>query len=484
MTAATAVYLLGIVALLVTMGMRKNVAVPAIVATFLTALIFSGDVVSAIMAVFRASVTAGSALLDLFMVIAVMVSMMTALRSIGADTRMVTPFTKVMRNGITAFATLIAVTYVLALFFWPTPSLALVGALLLPAAVRVGLPPLACGIAIALAGQGMAIASDYVIGVGPAITASGGTNMPAEGVAGYSLVVSWLIGAVAIILSYVLTVRPMIKRARGSLLAGAALTETDTSPFSAGFLLDETVVDDATGRDKPRLARFWAAAVPLVFLAVLVYMLLGRFTDLVPWEDGGGAAFVGGTALLIMLSVVASDKGRAALQDSATHYVDGMSYAFKAMGIMIPIAGFFYIGNPDYSVQILGLAKDATPPKFLFDIVDAIEPAIPNNAILLSLSMVVIGMITALDGSGWAGLPLIGGLSSELAGHAGMNPVVLAAVGQNAAVWTGGGTLLTWSSLIAVASFARVPVIDLVRAMFIPVVTGLVVAAVTIGILA
>jgi len=41
------------------------------------------------------------------------------------------------------------------------------------------------------------------------------------------------------------------------------------------------------------------------------------------------------------------------------------------------------------------------------------------------------------------------------------------------AVWTGGGTLVAWSSLIAVAGFARVPVFTIVRTAMLPVLTGL-----------
>ncbi|BDC25941.1 hypothetical protein NB2BOR_A02320 [Bordetella parapertussis] len=41
------------------------------------------------------------------------------------------------------------------------------------------------------------------------------------------------------------------------------------------------------------------------------------------------------------------------------------------------------------------------------------------------------------------------------------------------AVWTGGGTLIAWSSLIAVAGFARVHVLDMVRALMLPVLLAL-----------
>ena len=57
-----------------------------------------------------------------------------------------------------------------------------------------------------------------------------------------------------------------------------------------------------------------------------------------------------------------------------------------------------------------------------------------------------------------------------------MDAATLAAVGQMGAVWTGGGTLIAWSSLIAVTGFARVPVMEAVRMLLVPVVTGLVVS--------
>ena len=41
--------------------------------------------------------------------------------------------------------------------------------------------------------------------------------------------------------------------------------------------------------------------------------------------------------------------------------------------------------------------------------------------------------------------------------------VTLAAIGQMGAVWSGGGVLIAWSSLLAVTGFARVPVMDAVR---------------------
>ncbi|AHD23655.1 hypothetical protein Y013_06410 [Rhodococcus pyridinivorans SB3094] len=177
-----------------------------------------------------------------------------------------------------------------------------------------------------------------------------------------------------------------------------------------------------------------------------------------------------------LIALAISGQG-VALEHCATHFVDGLVHAFKAMGIILPVAGFVYPGIPDYSGSILGL-EDGTGPAFLFDAVESIQTRIPDNGLFAAFSMILIGMLIGLDGSGWAGLPLTGGTAAALAPQTGTDTATLAALAQNAATWTGGGTRVIWSSLIVVAGFCRVPVGDLVRRLAIPVVSGLLVAAV------
>jgi hypothetical protein len=217
--------------------------------------------------------------------------------------------------------------------------------------------------------------------------------------------------------------------------------------------------------------------VPLAFLVLLGYMLLGRFTDVVTMTDGAGASLVGGTAALLMLGIGASAHGAGSLERSATHLVDGLVFAFKAMGVVVPIAGFVYLGISDFSGRILGLEDGAEAPAYLFDAIESIQHLIPGNPVFTVLAVMFIGMLVGLDGSGWAGLPLTGSLSEALSQTSGVDTATLAAIAQNAASWTGGGTLVIWSSLIAVAGFCGVNVVTLARRLFLPVVTGLVLAS-------
>ncbi|MCW3840419.1 hypothetical protein ONA70_09965 [Micromonospora yasonensis] len=519
MTPAHWVYLAGLASLIIVMVARKNVVVPAIAATFLTAATFTGSIPGGVASVFRASLVAASELFNIFLIIALVTAMLAALRAIGAEHRMVAPFRRLMVNGPIAYVVLFVVTYVFALFFWPTPTLALIAAILLPAAIRAGLSPMGGAIAIAIAGQGMALASDYVIGVAPGLSASG-ANVSADLIADRALILSWVVGLVALVMSYVLTVRRrrptpagaaersdemLTSIAHGAELAPAGVAAASTGGGTSDQLSHalatrepprealaepgaapvDAVLDDAATDERGRgwRAKLFAVGVPVSFGALLVYMLLGRFTDLVTVDDGAGAPLVGGLAALLLLAVALTSDGVRAFESCAEHVVEGLSFAFKAMGVVIPIAGFVFIGISDFSGRIMGLAEGTTAPGFLFDAIRSVEQHIPNNPIIILLAVLLAGMTVGLDGSGWAGLPLTGSLSEALSPHAGVDTATLAAIAQNGASWTGGGTLVIWSSLIAVATFCGVSVVDLARKLFLPVVTGLVVSAVVAAII-
>jgi hypothetical protein len=64
-------------------------------------------------------------------------------------------------------------------------------------------------------------------------------------------------------------------------------------------------------------------------------------------------------------------------------------------------------------------------------------------------------------------------LSEAFAQSIGIELATLAAIGQMGATWVGGG-LIAWSPIIAIASFAKNSVIDLVRKSFLPVMIALI----------
>ncbi|MFB4297107.1 hypothetical protein [Actinomadura sp. NTSP31] len=499
MSPAHWIYLLGLAALIATVVARKNVVGLAVCGTFVTALVYSGSVTTGIAAVFNAGIVAARELLPIFLIIAIVTAMLGAMRGLGADLMMVRPLQRLVRNGHVAYLVLAVVTYLLSMSFWPTPVLPLIAAILLPAAVRVGLPPLAAAIAIAITGQGMALSSDYIMGVASGLSAQG-AHVPAGAIADRALIISLIAGVVALGVSYLRDVRtklldPVVaaaatldlaaagdgdvraeahgearRTAGGEDGAGATATLTATGPAGAAG------PDEEPAKPGTR-ARIVAVAVPLVFAVLLVVMLLGRFTSLVPdIDDGQGAPLVGGTAALALVAVAVVADRRNWLQSCADHFTDGIGFAFRTMGVVIPIAGFVYVGLSDYSAEILGMPDGAKGPALLLDAIGHVQDHIPHVPVFASFAMLLVGMVIGLDGNGWPGLPFTGSLAGELGHASGADPATLAAIAQNGASWTGGGTLVIWSSLIVVAGLTGVPVIDLARRLFVPVVTGLVVA--------
>ena len=502
LSAAHWVYLAGIVVILVTMALRKNIVVPAVVATLLTAWVFSGSIVTGLSSIFNASLVAADELFNIFLIIALVTAMLGALREMGADRLMVTPFRRVMRAGTSSFVVLAIVTYVISLFFWPTPAVPLVGAVLIPVAIRAGLSPMSVGMVVAIAGQGMALSSDYIIKVAPGISATA-AGVDADGVADKSLVLSLIVGGVALAITY-LTQRRTWRTPSPELLVawenkadkfgapGDDTSEGDgasggTGPAPApapapvtGGAPTATMVRDTSSTEvaespKTLSAKTFAVLVPTAYLVFIVYMLLGKFTTVVPPLKGGDAAgIVGGIAAMLLFAACLSNDKRGCLESSSRHIVDGLVFAFKAMGIVLPIAGFFFIGNGDFSARILGMPEDATGPALLFDLINAGLSHVAPNAFVVAFTVLFVGLIAGLEGSGFSGLPLTGSLSGALGSAAGMDPSTLAAIGQMGNIWSGGGTLVAWSSLVAVAGFDRVPVLTLARQCFLPVMAGLV----------
>ncbi|MFD6856058.1 hypothetical protein ACFWCF_01740 [Rhodococcus sp. NPDC060090] len=518
LTAAHWVYLVGILVILATMALRKNIVVPAVIATFLTALVFSGSIITGLSAIFNSSLVAAKELFNIFLIIAMVTAMLGALRQLGADRMMVAPFRRVMRAGTSSFLVLAAVTYVISLFFWPTPAVPLVGAVLIPVAIRAGLSPLSVGMVIAICGQGMALSADYIIKVAPGISASA-AGVSADSVADKALVLSFIVGGTALVLTYFMQKRTWrtpspdllveweaaadrgIGSARaddesfgdssggagppkpaptpaGGPAGGGAQTAAATvaiAPASDPFP-DEV----ATGEKERRgTAKAFAMLVPLAYLAFIVYLMLGKFTEVVPPLQGGdAAAIVGGIAALVLFAAAASTDRGSFLETTSDHLVDGLVFAFKAMGCVLPIAGFFFIGNPDFASAILGVPEGQAPPAILFDLVTSVQTHLPQNAFVTSFGILLIGLVAGLDGSGFSGLPLTGALSGALGPAVDVDPSTLAAIGQMGNIWAGGGVLIAWSSLVAVAGFARVPVLELARKCFIPVMSGLVLSTI------
>lgn len=466
LTAAHWMYLIGTCIIILTMLLRQNVVVPSILVTFLVGWIFTGSFTVGLQTIFNASLVAAGELFNIFLIITIMTALLHSLKSLGTDKQMITPFQKVMKNGHISYWILILVTYTISLFFWPTPAVPLVGALLIPVAIRAGLPPIGAAVAISLAGQGMALSSDYVIQIAPTLTATA-AGADVGMVADRGFVLSIITGVTAIVIAYLTIRKGILSPSNDHLTAWEKLDQTPEQ------------MNDAVENNKPQKSRYgflFSILVPLTFLAIILYMFLAKFSDIIPTVDGGtGAALIGGASALLLIAASMFKNLRTSLTTVSDNLVKGFLFAFKAMGPVIPIAGFFFIGSGELSGRIIGTEES---PSFLFDLVISGQQFIPESTFIAGFGILLIGIITGLDGSGFSGLPLVGSLSGALSGSVGVDAETLSAIGQMGSIWVGGGTLIAWSSLVAVAGFAKVPVMELVRKSFLPVMIGLILSTI------
>ncbi|MGI6143636.1 MAG: hypothetical protein ACOYEK_07265 [bacterium] len=458
MTTAHWLYVIGVVVVIGTMLMRRNVVTPCIIFTFLIGWVYHGSIVKAVQTVFEASMAAAVELFSIFLIIGLMVAMLKAMSKTGADEMMISPLKGLLVSPTISYVVLALTTLVVALFFWPTPSIPLVGALLAPIAIQAGLPPLAAAMAIALAGQGMALAGDVIIQGAPKLTATAAA-VPVEMVLYKAGILTVITGVIALILGY-WQMRPEIARFQRKMKEkGGEILDVIGAGQVMGTQAEERV-------NAPGVAKFLAVLVPVVMGLVIIAMI--RFQIL----GGDATALLGGAAAVIAVAATLLTSGVKSLDEIADCVGDGLVFAFRVMGPILPIAGFFFLGSPEAAAGILGEGA----PGFLFDVGNIVAQSIPPTGLLAGFGILILGMITGLDGSGFSGLPLVGSLAGALSGGSVAEASTLGAIGQLGAVWTGGGTLVAWCTLVAVAGIVGVPVLDLVRKNLVPVLAGLFVA--------
>lgn len=443
-------YLVTIAVVIFLMIRRRDVVMVCLAGSFVVGLLYTGSVLQAVQSVFNGLMVAGTDLFDIMLIIALMVAMLKSLNRMGADYKMVAPMQKFMHTPTRAFFILGGVMYIAALFFWPTPATALVGTLLIPVAIAAGLPAIAAAMSVNILGHGMALSGDMVI-QGALKLSSGAAGITVDALFPTAAVLSLVAGITASIVAFIMVQKDI--RAHRENGADNILVPHEVPEFG-------------------KYASFFAVAVPALMFSVVAIMIQQKI------RGGDATALLGGTAIIILFFATLAQEGSKSLEQVVAHLRHGFLFSIKIFAPVIPIAGFFFLGSQGAAQQILGEGA----PGLLFDLGRAFANVIPLGRVPLAFGNLITGIITGLDGSGFSGLPLVGGLAQALGNPLHYNVAALAAIGQMGAIWAGGGTLVAWAfGLVATAGIANVDPMELARRNFIPVCCGLF-AATVVGI--
>ena len=145
-------------------------------------------------------------------------------------------------------------------------------------------------------------------------------------------------------------------------------------------------------------------------------------------------------------------------------------------GPVIPIAAFFYLGDAGF-YTIIGEHLPKSSHGIVNDLGVALAAIVPLTSEIAAVTLTGVGAITGLDGSGFSGISLVGSIGSLFGTAIGEGTATLTALGQIAAIWVGGGTLIPWA-IIPVAAICNVSPFELARRNLVPVVIGLIVTTI------
>lgn len=464
LTAVHWVYAGIVLIVIITMAMRRDALIPCIAGVFIVGWIMTGTPLGGIETIFKASSVAARELLDIILVVSIIVGLAAALEHMGAEYLMVAPARRLMKSPQMAFWVLGLVMLFASYFLWPSPATALVGAVLVPAATAAKLPAISAAVAMNIFGHGIALSTDYIIQGAPNISARA-ANVPVADVMrnGVPLIVT--MGVVTVAVSFFIARRDIARAAAKEIMESASL------PDGPELQADRAENADVSINGAPALisppipttiARVAAVVVPLSYVFVVVALIVFRI------RGGEATAMIGGVTLLLLTSFTLLADGWKGLDLITDHLVKGFSFGIRIFAPVIFIASFFYLGSPEIAKLVFG--ESATG--MLFDLAGALSNTLPLNRVSVGLMETVIGVMVGLDGSGFSGLPLTGSMAGAFAAAAHLNAATIAALGQIAAVWVGGGCLIPWG-VVAVAAICRISPQELARKNFIPVLAGL-----------
>ena len=453
LTALHWIYVVFIVLIIAFMVKRLDTTIVSIVGIFTIALVATGDFAYSISSIFNSFIYAITELLSTILIISIIVAMSRVLMKTGINEVMVSPFTKIIKTPTLGFWIIGILMMVISWFFWPSPAVALLGAVLLPVALRAGLPALGVAMAMNLFGHGIALSSDFVIQGAPKLTADA-AGIPVGDVVSASIPLVIVMGVVTTVVAFWLLKRDM---RRGKIeLVGNHVDSVD----------QEEAEDLLTASQK----KLFAILIPVAFLLDVVAMAVFKL------QGGDATALVGGTAVFILLLLCIMAHRKNGLEKSTSYFIKGFQFGFKVFGPVIPIAAFFYLGDSGF-FTIIGEHLPKASHGIVNDLGVALAALVPLTKEIAVITLTGVGAITGLDGSGFSGISLVGSIGNLFGTAIGEGTATLTALGQIAAIWVGGGTLIPWA-LIPAAAICNVSPFELARRNLIPVVVGLIVTTI------
>lgn len=443
-------FLTGVIAIFLTMILRKDTPIVCILFLFLIGTAGRHSLAGGVQAIFTSVIYAISQFMEVIATIALVTAFSKCLRDLGSDALLMAPMSRVMRRPVISWWLLGFTMFLFSLFLWPSPSVALIGAIILPIAIHSGLSPLFAAMAMNLAGHGFALSYDAMIQGAPAISARA-AGISAGEILAQGRPLFWIMGLGTVLAAFVMNRKAI----------NGGIPRAAENPDNSNHLTTPAGSNNPSHTSASRSSILLAVFTPLAFLADILLMLL---LDL---KGGDATSLVAGTAVLLMCLGAILEFRAGSLEKVTEYLTDGFLFAIRIFAPVIVIGAFFFLGGEGIS-QILG---DTYDRGILNDWALWLAGHTPLNRYMTAFLQLIIGGLTGLDGSGFSGLPLTGALARTFGTATGSSIPILAALGQISAIFIGGGCVVPWG-LIPVAAICDVSPIELASKNMVPVLIG------------
>ena len=339
-------YLVGVLVILFTMILRKDTPLVCIAFLFGIGLVGKCSLAGGIQTIFSSIIYAISEFREVITTIALITAFSKCIQELGSDALLMRPVSKVMRTPAVSWWILGGIMFVFSLFLWPSPAVALVGAIVLPIAVQSGLTPLAAAMAMNLFGHGFALSYDAVIQGAPAISA-GAADISTADILSKGRLLFWIMGITCVCSAFLLN-RVTITGKRKTEENNEKNNEKNNEgnlklKWNQDQQLEkaEEVEKGAKSGKKTysRTAMILAILTPVAFLMDILFMILFKL------KGGDATSLVAGTAVLLMCAGTVMEFKVGSLEKVTEYVTDGFLFAIRIFAPVIVIGAFFFLGG-------------------------------------------------------------------------------------------------------------------------------------------
>ncbi|PKM49421.1 MAG: hypothetical protein CVV02_16280 [Firmicutes bacterium HGW-Firmicutes-7] len=434
------VYILLILLIIVLMILKKDIVLICILGLFIIGFLYNRSVLDGIQTIYKGVIVSGNEFWSIIVTISLIVAMSNALSDLGADVLMVKPFNRFIQTPSIAFWVIGLLMMIFSFVLWPSPAVALIGAIILPVAIQSGLPKIWIAVAMNLFGHGVALSGDYFIQGAPSITAKAAEIDDPSMIMRAGLPLWITMSVVTIATAYIMMIKDLKKLKSHSI----------------------EVFEEKEGPKDNFWVKSVAVLTPVVFAINIFFMYRYHL------KGGDAAALLTGSAVFITIfCVVIKGNFKHILTQLGVYIKNGFIFGIETFAPILVVGAFFFLGNKQTAVQILG--EDAVG--YLGDLGLYISTKISLSIPMAIIIQAITASVSGLGGAGFSALPLVGTIAGTLSSVVDIELARLAALGQIFAMWVGGGTIIPWG-VIAVAAICKVNPVELVRKNLIPVGVG------------